>query len=118
MTAGIGAGYDRRRFIGAPGTVLELADGVVDESYYVTAGVSGPVGSRASFAINTFASWFDSGALGTDSVRAIGASGSYTEEIYRNLSARAAVAISMLDSDLAPDNFTTASALLGLRYDF
>jgi len=51
-------------------------------------------------------------------VRAIGASGSYTEEIYRNLSARAAVAISMLDSDLAPDNFTTASALLGLRYDF
>ena len=118
MTAGIGAGYDRRRFIGAPGTVLELADGVVDESYYVTAGVSGPVGSRASFAINTFASWFDSGALGTDSVRAIGASGSYTEEIYRNLSARAAVAISMLDSDLVPDNFTTASALLGLRYDF
>ena len=33
MTAGIGAGYDRRKFAGAPGTVLELADGLVDESF-------------------------------------------------------------------------------------
>ena len=118
VTAGIGAGYDRRRFIGAPGTVLELANGVVDESFYLTAGVSGPVGERASFSINTFASWFDSGTVGAGDVRAIGSSASYTEEVLRNLSARAAVAISMLDSDIAPDNFTTASALLGLRYDF
>ncbi len=118
VTAGIGAGYDRRRFIGAPGTVLELANGVVDESFYLTAGVSGPVGERASFSINTFASWFDSGTAGAGDVRAIGSSASYTEEVFRNLSARAAVAISMLDSDIAPDNFTTASALLGLRYDF
>ena len=118
VTAGIGAGYDRRRFIGAPGPVLELANGVVDESFYLTAGVSGPVGERASFSINTFASWFDSGTAGAGDVRAIGSSASYTEEVFRNLSARAAVAISMLDSDIAPDNFTTASALLGLRYDF
>ena len=49
---------------------------------------------------------------------AIGGSASYSEQVFRNLSARAAVAISMLDSDIAPDNFTTASALLGLRFDF
>ncbi|MBX7481149.1 preprotein translocase subunit YajC [Qipengyuania qiaonensis] len=118
MTAGIGAGYDRRRFIGAPGTVLELADGVVDESFYLTAGVSGPVGERASFTINTFASWFDSGTVGTGDLRVFGGSASYTREIYRNLSARAALAISTLDSDLATDDLTTATALLGLRYDF
>ena len=118
VTAGIGAGYDRRKFIGAPGTVLALANGVVDESYYVTAGVSGPVGERASFSINTYANWFDSGTAGVGDVRTIGSSASYSEEVFRNLSARAAVAISMLDSDIAPDNFTTASALLGLRYDF
>ncbi len=63
-------------------------------------------------------SWTDSGTAGAGDVRAIGSSASYTEEVFRNLSARAAVAISMLDSDIAPDNFTTASALLGLRYDF
>ena len=118
MTAGIGAGYDRRKFIGAPGTVLALADGIVDESYYVTAGLSGPVGPRGSFSINTFANWFDSGTAGVGDVRSIGSSASYTEQVMRNLSARAAVAISTLDSDIAPDNFTTASALLGLRYDF
>lgn len=118
ISASFGAGYDRRKFIGAPGTVLALADGVVDESYYLTAGVSGPVGQRASFSVNTYASWFDSGTAGAGDVRAIGSSASYTEQVFRNLSARAAVAVSMLDSDLAPDNFTTASALLGLRYDF
>ena len=118
MTAQIGAGYDRRRFIGAPGTVLALANGVVDESYYIATGLSGPVGPRGTFSINSYASRFESGTPGTDSVSAIGASASYTEQIYRNLSARAAVALSMLDSDIAPDNFTTASALLGLRYDF
>ncbi len=118
MTAQIGAGYDRRKFIGAPGTVLALADGIVDESYYVAAGVGGPVGPRGAFSVNTYASWFDSGTAGAGNVSAIGGSASYSEEVFRNLSARAAVAISMLDSDLAPDNFTTASALLGLRYDF
>lgn len=118
VTANVGAGYDRRRFIGAPGTVLALADGVVDESFYLTAGVSGPIGERANYTVNTFASWFNSGAANTGDVRAIGSSASYTQEVFRNLSARAAVAISMLDSDAAPDNFTTASALLGLRYDF
>lgn len=118
MTAQIGAGYDRRRFIGAPGTVLALADGVVDESYYVAAGLGGPVGPRGSFSVNGYASWFDSGTAGAGDISSIGASANYTEQVFRNLSARAAVAISMLDSDIAPDNFTTASALLGLRYDF
>ncbi|KNH01242.1 Glycine-rich cell wall structural protein precursor [Qipengyuania citrea LAMA 915] len=118
MTASIGAGYDRRTFIGAPGTVLELADGLVDESYYVTAGLSGPVGQRGRFSLNSFANRFESGTAGAEDVTAIGGSASYSEEVIRNLSARAAVAISMLDSDIAPDNFTTASALLGLRYDF
>lgn len=118
MTASIGAGYDRRTFIGAPGTVLELADGLIDESYYVTAGLSGPVGQRGRFSVNSFANRFESGTAGAEDVTAIGGSASYSEEVIRNLSARAAVAISMLDSDIAPDNFTTASALLGLRYDF
>lgn len=118
MTAQVGAGYDRRKFIGAPGTVLELADGVVDESYFVAAGLSGPVGRRGAFSVNTYANWFDSGTAGSGNVSAVGGSASYSEEILRNLSARAAVAISMLDSDIAPDNLTSASALLGLRYGF
>ncbi|TMM50024.1 preprotein translocase subunit YajC [Qipengyuania marisflavi] len=118
MTAGVGAGYDRRNFIAAPGTVLAAANGVVDESYYVTANVSGPIGERASFAVNSFASWFDSGVPGAGDVFALGTSASYSQQLYRSLSARAAVALTMLDSDLTADDLRTASALVGLRYDF
>ena len=118
MTAGIGAGYDRRTFIGAPGTVLELADGVVDESYFLAASLSGPVGQRGAFDLSSFANWFDSGTTGAGDIFALGSSASYTEQVWRGLSARAALAISMLDGDGPGDEVVTATALLGLRYDF
>ncbi len=118
MNAGIGAGYDRRTFIGAPGTVLALADGVVDESYFLAASLSGPVGPRGSFGLNTYANWFDSGAFGAGDAFVLGSSASYTEQLYRGLSARAAVALSVLDGDIRSEEVVTASALLGLRYDF
>ena len=118
MTASVGAGYDRRRFIGASGTVLELADGIVDESYYIAAGVSGPVGQNASFDVTTYANWYDSGVSNTGDVFVLGSSASYTEQIWRNLSARIAAALAMIDSDTIGEDITTASALLGLRYDF
>lgn len=118
LTAAIGTGYDRRSFIAAPGTVLAAANGVVDESYYISGNVSGPVGARGSFTVNSYANWFDSGVAATGDVFAIGSSASYSQQLYRNLSGRAAVAINMLDSELAPDDVRTATALVGLRYDF
>lgn len=117
MTAGVGAGYDRRKFIGAPGTVLALADGVVDESFYVAANLSGSLGPDATFNLNTYANWFDSAADLGDAF-ALGTSLSVTKRLWRRLSGRAAVALSMLDADAAPNEVVTASALLGLRYDF
>ncbi|MGB0824030.1 MAG: hypothetical protein ACPGSK_07835, partial [Alphaproteobacteria bacterium] len=71
-------------------TALELADGLVDESYYVTAGLSGPVGQRGRFSVNSFANRLESGTAGAEDVTAIGGSASYSEEVIRNLSARAA----------------------------
>ncbi len=118
MTASVGAGYDRRRFIGAPGTVLAAADGIIDESYYLTAGVSGPVGQRASFDVNAYANLFDSGTRGIGDVSALGASAGYTQQVWRRLSVRGALAIAVLDSETFGDDITTASALLGLRYEF
>ena len=115
--AAIGAGYDRRRFIGAPGTVLEVADGIVDESVFVSANLAGPLG-RGEYSLNTYANWFESGAGALGDAFALGTSAAYSERIWRGLSARAAVALTMLDAEAAPDQFLTASALLGLRYDF
>lgn len=117
MTAGIGAGYDRRAFIGAPGTVLEQADGVVDESYYLAANLSGPLGPDTTFSLNTYANWFDSAAEFGDAF-ALGTSVSVTRRLWRSLSGRAAVALSLQDADIPPEEVVTASALLGLRYDF
>jgi hypothetical protein len=118
MSAGIGAGYERRKFIGAPGTVLALANGLVDESYFVATTLSGPLGPDASFSVNSYANWFNSGSGDLGDAFALGSSASVTQRLWNRLSGRAAVALSMLDAKAAPNELVTASALLGLRYDF
>lgn len=118
MSAGIGAGYDRRKFVAAAGTVLAPANGVVDESYYLAAYLTGELGRSGGFSANAYANWLESGfATGSD-LFAVGGSASVSRRIVSGLSARAAVAIDHLDSELATEDLTAASALLGLRYDF
>ena len=117
LTAALGAGYDRRKFIGAEGTVLEAADGLVDESYYVNAGVSRELGRSASLAFGGYVNWFESSAANGDAT-AFGVSAAYNRAITDQLSARAAVAVDYLDSEFTAEDFATATALLGLRYDF
>ncbi|OZA93638.1 MAG: preprotein translocase subunit YajC [Erythrobacter sp. 34-65-8] len=118
MSAGIGAGYDRRRFIAAPGTILAAANGVTDESYYLAAYLSGELGRSGGFSANAYANWLESGFANAGDVFATGGSASYSRRIVSGLSARAAVALDHLDSDIADQDLTAASALLGLRYDF
>jgi hypothetical protein len=118
MSAGIGIGYDRRTFIAAPGTVLASANGVADESYYMAAFINGQIGQSGSFSTNAYANWLSSGFANSGDVFATGGSASYSRRIVNGLSARAAVALDHLDSELVDQDLTAASALLGLRYDF
>ena len=118
MTAGLAAGYDRRSFIAATGTVLAVANGTIDETYWANAFVSGELGSNAGFAVNAYASLFKSGFVGAGDTTVLGASAAYRRYLLDRLSANAAVALDYLDSDLAGEDFRTASALVGLRYDF
>ena len=118
VTAGLNAGYDRRTFIGAPGTILELADGVVDESYFVAASLSGSVGTRGGYTVTTFGNYFDSGFIGTGDTTALGSSVSYNHRLWRGLSARAAAALNYIENDVTDNDLSVASALVGLRYDF
>ena len=118
INTGVGAGYQRRKFIAAPGTVLASANGVVDEAYWVSYYLSAQLGRNAGFDANAYASRIDSGFVDSGEVLALGASAAYRRAITDRLSARAAVAIDHLDSDAAIENYTSASALLGLRYDF
>lgn len=116
--AGIGAGYDRRTFIAAPGTILAAANGLQDENYWVAFYLDGELGRNASFSANTYANWLDSGFNSTGDVLALGASAAYRRQLFGGLSARAAIALDHLDSSQVDQDFTAASALLGLRYDF
>ena len=116
-TAALGAGYDRRTFIAAPGTVLSPLDGLTDESYYVIGGVTRQIGQNASLSTNAYINWFDSAADGGD-VTAIGGSAAYNQSLTRRLTARAALAIDYFDSEFTAEDFAFATALVGLRYDF
>ncbi len=118
LSTGIGAGYDRRKFIAAPGTILADANGVVDESYYVSAYLSGELGRNAGFTTNAYANWINSGFANSGDVFALGGSAAYSQSLFDGLSARAAVALDHLDSEISDEDLTAASALLGLRYDF
>lgn len=116
-TAAIGAGYDRRRFIAAEGTVLAPINGLTDESYYVVAGLSREIGQSANITTNAYANWFDA-AGSNGNVTGLGASAAYNRSITPRLIGRAAIAIDYIDSDFTAEDFAFATALLGLRYNF
>ena len=118
MNAGIGFGYDRRRFIATPGTVLAAANGVTDESYYASLFLSGEVGRSGNFSTNAYYNYLDSGFDQAGDLSALGASAAYSHNLTSKLSARAAFAVDHLDSDISAEDFTAASALVGLRYGF
>jgi len=117
MNAAIAAGYDRREFIGAEGTVFEAIDGLADESYYITGTVNSPIGQSGTFGANAYVNWFTSGTDNTD-LTGYGASAAYNRSITRKLSARAALSLDYIDSEFTDADFAAASALVGLRYDF
>ncbi|WP_240624802.1 preprotein translocase subunit YajC [Aurantiacibacter odishensis] len=115
---GIGAGYDRRSFIGAEETVLAAVDGVVDESYYIAANIAHQLDRNSGLSAGAYASWFDAGAGNLGDGIGYSASLAYNRDIWRGLTGIAAVGIDGIsrDDDLA--DYSSASALLGLRYTF
>ncbi|QSB43958.1 preprotein translocase subunit YajC [Tsuneonella flava] len=117
-SAGIGAGYDRRTFIAAPGTVLASANGVVDESYWASVYASGEIDRRSSFMVNAHVNWLKSGFNNRADATIYGASAAYRRYLIQGLSANAAIAVDRIDSDVVGETLSTAAARLGLRYDF
>lgn len=117
--AGVGAGYDRRKFIGAEGTVLEEANGLTDETIWVAANVSRRLDQVSGVSANLYANWFASGFNTADNSNGYGASASYYRDIVRNLTATAAVSVDGVSRkvETLPDEWS-AAALLGMRYSF
>ncbi|CDO36687.1 hypothetical protein [Novosphingobium sp. KN65.2] len=119
LNAGVGAGYDRRKFIAAEGTVLASANGLIDENYWLAAYLSGRLGPDAGWSTNVYANWLSSsGPLGGD-VAGYGATAAYYRLLTQRLRATAALGIDgTTRNDPSIDDIWTASALVGLRYNF
>lgn len=115
LRLGVGAGYVRRRFIAAPGTVLAQANGTVDESLYLDAGVSGPLGRDASFSVAVYDAWYKSGTEVLGRSNAYGAYASYFRRLADRLTGSASVGIDGVSRDLAPDQLNVTGQL-ALRY--
>ncbi len=118
MTAGISGGYDRRKFIAAPGTVLAVVNGVVDENYWADAFLSGRMGQNSSYQVNVYGNWFQSGSSLDGNESAYGATLAYYHNLTNHLSARAAVGIESINRPDPIEDQTAASALVGVRYTF
>ncbi|MDJ0977853.1 MAG: preprotein translocase subunit YajC [Erythrobacter sp.] len=112
--AALVAGYDRRTFIGAEGTVFEPIDGQRDESYYVLGSLGRDLGRGGFLSANAYVNWFTSETDAAD-LTAYGASVAYDRALSSRLSARAAVAVDYFDSEFSDSDFAAASVLVGLR---
>ncbi|SFG27723.1 hypothetical protein SAMN05518801_11356 [Novosphingobium sp. CF614] len=119
LNAGLGLGYDRRKFIAAPGTVLAAANGVVDENLWLAGYLSGQLGRSAGWSTNVYANWLSTSDPLFGDVTGYGATASYYRLLTRRLRASLAVGVDgVTRDDPAIDDIWTASALAGLRYNF
>lgn len=115
--AGVGIGYNRRKFIGADGTILETANGVVDEDIWLAAYLNARLDQRSTLSANVRANWLDSGFDSTGDATAFGAGLAYDRVLAERLTATAAVSLDGISRRIDGD-FWSASALVGMRYSF
>jgi len=115
----VGAGYDRRKFIGAKGTIFELANGVVDENVWLAANLNRQLDARSNLSFNAYANWFDSGFGGAGGSTTYGVSAAYYRNIVSGLEGTAVVSLDGITRDSPDDeSLLGTSALVGLRYSF
>lgn len=113
----VAAGYSRRRFIASQLGGLAGVDGLVDQNYYANLSVGRQLDARSSFDTNVYANLLDSGFAGAPNVLALGANAAYYRQIIPGLTGTAAVGLDSFQQD-GFDSELTASALLGLQYEF
>lgn len=115
--SGIAAGYNRRKLLTSALGALPGLDGLVDQNYYVAGYLGRDLDRRSRFETNVYGNLLDPGfALAAD-VYSLGANAAYYRQIWRGLTAGAALGIDSVKPEDA-DGDVTASALLGLRYSF
>ncbi|NBW74745.1 MAG: preprotein translocase subunit YajC [Sphingomonadaceae bacterium] len=114
---GFGAGYDRRKFIAAPGTVLAAANGVIDENFWVAAYLNGRIDRNSSFSTSVYGNLYESGDAFSGDITAIGATAAYYRQLTSKLTATAAIGIDGVKRENLVDIWS-GQAMVGVRYSF
>jgi len=114
---GLGVGYTRRRFFASQLGSVSAVDGLVDQNYYANLTIGRELDNYSSFDANVYANLLDSGFANAPNVLGVGANAAYYRQILPRLRGTAAVGLDSFQQD-GFDSELTASALLGLRYDF
>lgn len=114
---GLGAGYDRRKFIAAPGTILDSVNGQTDENIWMGAYVNGQIDRNSSFGTTMWANWYQSGDATTGDISAYGATAAYYRSLTSRITATAAFGVEGVKRELIEDVWT-AQAMVGVRYSF
>jgi hypothetical protein len=114
---GLAGGYDRRKFIAAPGTVLAAANGVIDENIWLAAYLGGRIDRNSGFSGSVYANWYQSGAALAGDVSAIGATAAYYRNLTSRLTATAAIGLDGVQRENLVDLWS-AQAMVGMRYSF
>lgn len=117
LQTGIGAGYDRRKFIAAPGTVLAAANGVIDENIWLAAYLNGRIDRNSSFSTTVYGNFYESGDALSGDITAIGATAAYYRQLTSKLTATAAVGVDGVKRENLVDIWS-GQAMVGLRYSF
>ncbi len=117
LRMGLGAGYFRRKFIGARGTVLGAANGRTDQTYYVNGQLSGPIDRLTGFSVGIYDSWYKSGLSDLGDVNAAGINAGLSRQFTQRLVGSAAVGLDALNRKVAADELI-ATGQVSLRYNF
>jgi hypothetical protein len=114
---GIAAGYNRQKYLSSALGALPELEGLVDQNYYIAGYLGRDLDRRSRFETNVYGNLLDPGFALAPDIYSIGANAAYYRQIWRGLSAGAAVGIDSVKPEDA-DGDVSASALLGLRYSF
>jgi len=115
--AGFGGGYDRRRYIAAPGTVLAPLDGKVEEYTWVAGYLNTALDEHSSVTTTLDAYWFHTGVANNEDFQAVQATAIYQHQFTRHLSGTAAVGVDGINRQALEDVWS-ASGQVGVRYSF
>ena len=117
LSFNVGTGYITRRFITATNTVLASQNGALDETWYVGAGMSGPIDRRTRFSLNGFGSLYHANQLPLGDTGDWGLNGLLVHHLTDRLVGTAALEVLDVKPQVSSDQLEMMGQL-GLRYNF